>query len=324
MKDSGVHIVLLLKRWYQFPHCLQHFPLSASIYQWLSEHPHHRLTIITPTPIILPNKASDQIDIHYIRLPRFLLHRLIYAAGTLAKLFSIRIKRIMSKEYASRLIKLRLDIHADKGLEGAIIPDSVFVPLDDSVKSTVKQTVANESEYFICTANFHDTGSFIFLLKAFSILKKRQRSGIKLMLTGIHPDTHPGLFKQISQYKYRSDIILLNAEIRYDYTTLLGAAYAQIYPSQDLFYPSGIWEAAKMNIPVIAPKNNFSKQDTTGAFLYFEKDVVEDLADKMMILYKDEGLRKKIISQSLQLLETQCSLKNRAEQIHAIFDRKGV
>ena len=324
MNDSGVHIVLLLKRWYKFPHSLQHFPMSESMYQWLSEHPQHRLTIITPTPIVLPKKASDQIDIHYIRLTRFLLHRLIYAAGILAKLFSIRIKRIFSKKYASRLVKLRLDIHADQGLEGAIIPDAVFVPLDASVKSAVKQTVANECEYFICTANFHDTTPFIFLLKAFSILKKRQRSGIKLMLTGIHPDTHHGLFKQISQYKYRSDIILLNAEIRYDYTTLLGAAYAQIYPSQDLFYPSGIWEAVKMNIPVIAPKNNFSNQDTAGAILYFEKDIVEDLADKMMILYKDEGLRKKIISQSLQLLTTQCATKNSTEQIRAIFDRKGV
>lgn len=324
MNDSRKHIAVLLNWGYVFPNKLNHFPFSTSIYQWLTEDSRHRATIFTPTPIVITNIASDQINIHYIQLPKYFSHQLIYAAVIGMKLFCIRLKRIINKESDYRLIKLTSDKHLSNEVIFSDIPDPVFIPLSEEGKRVIKQVLSNETEYFICTANFHDIKSFVFLLKAFSLLKKRLRSGIKLMLTGIHPDSHPLLFKQIRQYKYRSDIICINDAIEYNYIELLGASYAQIFPSHDLCYPSGKWESVKMCVPVIASKKDSDRAETETSFLYFEKDSVDDLADKMMLIYKDETLRKKMILQSLQALQIKLSENTSIERLSAILINKGL
>jgi glycosyltransferase involved in cell wall biosynthesis len=321
MKDLRAHMVVLLNKGFIFPHTLNHFPLSAYLVQWLSENPQNRATIITPTPIVHSVGISGQIDIAYINSSNSKLSGLKYKLIVRMKLLSIRLNGIINHQNNGRLIVLKLDKLTGKDL---VLTDPVFIPLDETKKELVKKTLANESEYFICTAKFDDIKNFIFLLKAFSILKKRLRSGIKLMLTGIHPDTHPRLFQQIRQYKYRSDLIVPNNEVAYDYATLAGAAYAQIFPSYDLISPSGRWEAVKMGVPVVLPENDLEKKDDTDCFYFFKKDSVDDLAEKMMLLYKDESLRKKIIQQSLQIFQIKISENKDMDRFPAILRNKGL
>ncbi|MFN9710106.1 MAG: glycosyltransferase [Bacteroidota bacterium] len=346
-----MHIVLLLNYRFVFPYSLQHFPLSEYIYAWLAQNRLNRLTIITGTRIIPNNDFLSQINIVYIESPlnhSSFFSNIFYTKKIINKINSVNPSWVVYDSIDTRMhlmkfnlwnifpIKRRAKVliqtynRCNKTDEVYLkentvklpdLPDRLFKATDEKIKSSIKLSITNDSEYFICTAVFHQPEGLIFLLKAFTVLKKRLHSGIKLVLTGIHPESHLHLINLLSSYRHKSDVVIYQPNHEADYISLLGASYGHIFLAGELTFPFGIWETVQCGIPLIMPDSYFEADEMKSLFLLYNDHSIEDLADKMMLLYKDEILRKRMIVESLQRLSAELLQQDFAGLLSGILNK---
>jgi glycosyltransferase involved in cell wall biosynthesis len=179
----------------------------------------------------------------------------------------------------------------------------LFCPLEWQQKEAVKAQYADGKEYFLYSGNISTSQNLINLLKAFSFFKKRQKSNMQLIFasTGICEETFS---KSLSLYKYKTDIQLLEQISMEALTALTAAAYAVVYPGTEESFCTAAVEAMQSAVPVIA-SNTGSLQEICGdAALYFNAADFNDIADKMMLIFKDEDKRNELIAKGLDQAKT--------------------
>ena len=133
------------------------------------------------------------------------------------------------------------------------------------------------------------------LLKAFSVFKKRQQSNMKILVVGRLAWQYDTLIQQLKTYKYRDDIVLLNYLQDDELAKILAAAYALIYPSFFEGFGVPIIEAMQCGVPVIASNTSSMPEVGGNAALYASPTDVNELAEQMMQLYKNETMRNQMI-----------------------------
>src|SRR4029079_13935715 len=76
---------------------------------------------------------------------------------------------------------------------------------------------------------------------------------------------------------------------------LTGSAYAVVYPSLFEGFGVPVVEGMRCNVPVITSMNTSMQEIAKDAALFANAEDHEDIADKMMRIYKDENLKKELI-----------------------------
>ncbi|HNO00539.1 MAG TPA: glycosyltransferase, partial [Chitinophagaceae bacterium] len=129
----------------------------------------------------------------------------------------------------------------------------------------------------------------------FSIFKKRLQSNMKLVIAGRLAWQYGSFIESLKTYKYRSDVVLTGYLEESELVKITGAAYALVYPS--LFEGFGVppIEAMQCHTPVITSQSSAMQEITKEAALYANATDPADIAEKMMMLYKDENLRNVLI-----------------------------
>lgn len=171
----------------------------------------------------------------------------------------------------------------------------VFHPLTPDEKEAVKNRYTEGKEYFIYTGSVHPRKNLINLLKAFSVFKKKQKSSWKLVIAGRLAWKYKSFVDGLQSYKYRNDVIMTGYLPEEELMQLLGASYALVYPSLWEGFGVPVLEAMQSGVPVVTTINSAMQEITGGAALYTNPESFEDIADKMILLYKDERLRKELI-----------------------------
>ena len=170
-----------------------------------------------------------------------------------------------------------------------------FHPLQENEKEETKKKYTGKKNYFVYTGAIHPRKNLINLLKAFSVFKKWQKSDWKLVLALSLTRNYKSFANNLKTYKYRDDVILTVCSDEEEIVKLTGSAYALIYPS--------VWEGSGMqilgainsHIPVLTSINSSMAEIAGEAALYFNPTEHTDIADKMMLLYKDESQRNRLI-----------------------------
>jgi glycosyltransferase involved in cell wall biosynthesis len=162
-------------------------------------------------------------------------------------------------------------------------------------KKCNKNKYTEGREYFLYTGAIHPRKNLMHLLKAFSIFKKRLHSNMKLVIVGRLAWQYGSFIESLKTYKYRSDVVLTGYLEESELVKITGAAYTMVYPS--LFEGFGVppIEAMQCNSPVITSQASAMQEITKEAALYANSTDPADIAEKMMLLYKDENLRKILI-----------------------------
>lgn len=179
------------------------------------------------------------------------------------------------------------------------LPQKGFFPIDDEKIKLIKEKYSDNKEYFIINAGLQKKDELISLLKSFSHFKKRQQSNFKLMLL---IDSNTLLQKDMENYKYRNDVILIRSDSNKEKAAITAAAYAMIHPSYTDCDMISVLNAMQSGIPVIATKNQIINEIVGDTVLYAENEI-KDLGEKMMQLYRDETLRSQLIEQGKEKMK---------------------
>jgi glycosyltransferase involved in cell wall biosynthesis len=170
-----------------------------------------------------------------------------------------------------------------------------FHPLTWEEKTRVKEKLTGGKEYFIYAGAIQPRKNLLNLLKAFSIFKKRQQSDWKLVLAGREAWKNEAFINQLKTYRYREDVILTGYVAEAELVSLVGSAYALVYPSFFEGFGVPVLEAVKAGIPPLTSENSSMQEIAGEAALYFNPADHTDIAEKMMRIYKDETLRNQLI-----------------------------
>ncbi len=179
--------------------------------------------------------------------------------------------------------------------------NSQFIPLPYNEKKLVKETYTEGHEYFLYTGSMHARNNLMHLLKAFSKFKKRQQSNWKLVMAVENDDIK--FAGKLSSYKHKDDVVLLQNVDASTLPDLTAAAYAVIAPALYEGVGINILQAMQCNVPVIASKNTNLYAQSPDIALFTDADNIDNIAQQMMLLYKDENLCKKLVQKAADFVQ---------------------
>jgi len=172
---------------------------------------------------------------------------------------------------------------------------TIFRPVSFDTKEAVKEKYTDGKEYFIYAGAIQPRKNLINLLKAFSIFKKRLQSSMKLVIAGRLAWKNDEFLKLVNNYKYKSDVVLTGYLPEEELAGLMASAYALIYPSLYEGFGVPVAEAMKCRVPVLTSAKTSMQEVACEAGLYFNPNDHVDIADKMMLIYKDEKLKNDLV-----------------------------
>ncbi|TMI78980.1 MAG: glycosyltransferase family 4 protein, partial [Bacteroidetes bacterium] len=171
----------------------------------------------------------------------------------------------------------------------------IFKPVSAAVKEQVKNQYTDGKEYFLYIGAIHPRKNLVNLLKAFSVFKKRQKSSFNLVLAGRLAWKYDSFIQNLKRYKYRDDVIMLGYLSEDELVKITGSGYALVYPSLLEGFGVPVIEAMKCCVPVVTSSHSSMEEIAGDAALYADANDPDDIADKMMLVYKDEKLRDHLI-----------------------------
>ncbi len=175
----------------------------------------------------------------------------------------------------------------------------VFKPLTFDEQMAVKEKYTGGTEFFLYVGAIHPRKNLVNLLKAFSIFKRRLKSSMKLVLAGRLAWKNEVFITLLQTYKYKEDVVLTGYIAEEDLAQLMGAAYALVYPSLLEGFGVPVVEAMQCGVPVLTSKDSAMQEISEGSALCFDPANIDDIADKLMLIYKDENGRKALIEMGL-------------------------
>ena len=170
-----------------------------------------------------------------------------------------------------------------------------FKPIHIEEREKIKEKYAAGNEYFIYTGEIGSNKNLLNLLKAFSAFKKRQRSNMQLLIAGNSGWEYEKFSESLRLFRFKEDVQILENPSLEDLIKITAAAYALVYPSLFEGFETQPLQAMKSSIPVITSSTGAMPEIVADAALYADAENFKDIAIKMMMLFKDENLRKALI-----------------------------
>lgn len=253
--------------------------------------PDHLGSLRTKVPVIVTLH-----DLAYLHYPTFIRKLDFYHYKKYTPLYARKARRVIAvSDFTRSDIIEKLHIPEDKidvVYNGA---HSAYRPLSYEVCETVRARYTGGEEYFLFTGAIHPRKNIINLLKAFVKFKRRQRSRIKLVIVGRMAWKVEEIEKIKRLMPFKDDVIwagYLNVEALAEVTA---AAYAMVYPSLFEGFGIPILEAMSCHVPVIVSNSSSMPEVAGEAGLLVDPESPDDIAAKMMMIYKDENLRQQLI-----------------------------
>jgi hypothetical protein len=179
-------------------------------------------------------------------------------------------------------------------------------------KEQIKQTYSDDSEYWLAIPGSHPEDA-IHLLKAFSQLKKRQQTSMRLLV--LFEKEAPAVWQQkLSSYKYRHDVQVHAQAPLTLLQALLPGAYALLL-HQQAAHGWLLATALAAGIPLAVPDTPTSTELLSSARYRLQQWSEEPLAAAFSLLYRDEHYRNALI-QTGSILAADMPL---ARQQHALY-----
>ena len=277
---------LKLRLWYNFkiPAILKKY--KADIF--ISE---HFCSLNTKIPQILFSP-----DLTFIHKPSFINKKFVHfykkytplflqKADTIV-VFSNFLKNELITHYKTKFEKIKV-IHQNADLH--------LSPIDFEKREKIKEEYTDGNEYFIYKGVISPQKNLLNLLKAFSAFKKRQKSSMFLVILGNPGPEYENFKESLRLYRFNKEVKLIDNLSKIETEKIISSAYCMVYaPVYETLSITPL-EAMECEVPVIASRVGSLSETCGDAALYVDPDNFKDIAEKMMLMFKDEKARKEWI-----------------------------
>lgn len=235
-------------------------------------------------------------DFTFIHQPSFLDKKSVRFYKKNTSLFLNKARKIIvdSDMFKKEIIK-RYKINEEKiiVLHPKIANDFEEIPFEE--KESVKEKYAAGNEYFIYNGIISPQQNLLNLLKAFSFFKKRQKSKMQLLITGKPGIDYEQFIESLRLFRFKDEVKVLENLSESETEKMIASAYAMIHvPVYESGYTQGL-EGLKYKVPAILSSTGARSEYFADAALYAHPENFKDIAEKMMLLFKDEKLRTDLI-----------------------------
>jgi len=235
-------------------------------------------------------------DLSFIDHPQFYAKSILRFNKKFIPKFLDKAKIIAAtSESAKEAIIKQYGINEEKILLVYRSAASIFRPIDDDQKERIKEKYTEGKEYFLYTGSVDAGKNLINLLKAFSFFKKRQKSSMQLVIAGKAVSGYTQFATDLRTFKFRSEVKWLEDISPEEQATLMAGAYAMVYPVFVEDKNSVAMAAMQCNVPAIVSNTINLPNSAADAILRVNPSDFMDIADKMMLLFKDEERRNQLI-----------------------------
>ena len=167
-------------------------------------------------------------------------------------------------------------------------------PLKWEDREAAKEKYAEGKEYFLFSGAIHTRSNLVNLLKAFSLFKKKQKSNMQLIIASRDISEDASFVESLKLYKYRNEVKLM---VRIDedmQKEINSAAYACINLAPLHNDITSLIFAMQFGVPVIAGNLFVAIELLDQAVLFADASSPEQIAERLMLLYKDEAKRNEL------------------------------
>ncbi len=235
-------------------------------------------------------------DFTFIHQPSFLDKKSVRFYKKNTSLFLNKAAKIIAgSDFFKKEIIKRYKINEEKiiVLPTEITNDFEEIPFEE--KESIKEKYAEGNEYFIYTGIISPQQNLLNLLKAFSFFKKRQKSKMQLLISGKRGIDYEQFTESLRLFRFKDEVKVLDNLSASEIEKIIASAYAMIHvPVYDSGYSQGL-QALKYKVSAILSSTGALSESFADAALYAHPENFKDLAEKMMLLFKDENLRKDLI-----------------------------
>lgn len=177
----------------------------------------------------------------------------------------------------------------------------IYPALEDKVESLgwagqeqVKLKYSGGRDYLLFAGPLAESSGLIHLLKSYSLFKNWLLTGMPLVLAGPSTEDTPALEAKLSTYKYKNDVLLFPDIDTADLQDLTAGAYVLVYP-RATGYDQPIQWAFSAGTAVVAANDLRLREWTDTAIETAEENDPNLLGNTLMVLYKDEDSRTRLI-----------------------------
>lgn len=123
---------------------------------------------------------------------------------------------------------------------------------------------------------------------------------MRLVIVGRLAWKNEKFMELLKSYRFKEEVSMPGYIDQVSLAKITAAAYAMVYPS--LFEGFGVppLEAMRCGVPVLASNVSAIPEIGGNAIMYFDPADYVDIANKMMMIYKDEKLRREYIELGLE------------------------
>jgi glycosyltransferase involved in cell wall biosynthesis len=171
----------------------------------------------------------------------------------------------------------------------------IFRPIGEKEKENIKAKYTDGKEYFLYAGPVDPGKNLLNLLKAFSFFKKRQKSSMQLLIAGKAIFGYSQFTNDLATFKFRDEVKWLDDLSESQYAEVMAAAHTVVYPVFVEGRNAIVMEAMQCGVPVVISNAVKLPESLTDAVLYADPGNFLDIADKMMLLFKDEDKRSQLI-----------------------------
>lgn len=198
-----------------------------------------------------------------------------------------------------------------------------FEVLEWQQREDIKDKYSQGHEYFVFTENPYLPSNLINILRAYSNFKKWQKTGMKLVLLQQVAGQFDQHKEKIDTYKYRRDLLVVEDLSGTTWHEVISAAYCILLLQKPESYQKGLLEAMNAEVAIIASPLQTTEEIVAEGALLAEPDNHEELTNQMKLIFKDEQLRSRKISEAKQRAAYFAIEKAAAEMVQLIEQTVG-
>lgn len=197
--------------------------------------------------------------------------------------------------------------------------NEVFKPLSWSEQEAVKEEYTDGNEFYLFTSAIHPRKNVINLLKAFVKFKRMQQNNFKLVMIGRMAWQNEEVEEAKSRMPYKEDVIWLDYQPIEVVAKLTASAWATVYPSLFEGFGIPIVESFACYKPVISSTTSSMPEVVGEAGLLADPENIDDIAEQMMELYRNEPLHNYLTEKAKEATE-QFNWDKSAQQLMSVFE----